>query len=222
MANRGQNGTFRGYRKDCEEVPCLPAHVVARYLTDPRRTPYLLIWTCRLPIDRLFGGSLADALREAVRLGPFSFREGEAPEPGWVEVKHWNGKRTGLQVLERPLPRNGGKAVLLACDRCRRPCRALYGWRIHKELRCVTTGTWNCRTCSRLSYSSEGGALVYRSRWAVTRPLSGLRLIAKPDVWEPLVFADPVSAARMGLCGIKTPAADRSSRNLEADDEMDT
>jgi hypothetical protein len=37
-----------------------------------------------------------------------------------------------------------------------------------------------------LSYASEGGALIYRSRWGVTRLLSGLSLYSRPERWEPL------------------------------------
>jgi hypothetical protein len=161
--------------------------VVAAYLADPRRTPYLLIW-----IESAFNSPVVGQPREAVRLGPFSFSEGETPAPGWVEVKRW---KAGLRVLERPLPRHTGKTVLLICSRCDHPRRALYA----QTVRFASSLDWLCRQCAELRYASEGGALVFRTRSRVTRPLSGLRLTPRPEVWEPLVFTSPVQALDLGL-----------------------
>jgi hypothetical protein len=197
---RSRGGQFWGYRKNCEYVPCLPARVVAACLADPRRIPYLLIWTDRgLPIERALNPSDLGQPRDAVRLAPFSFREGDAPSPGWVEVKRWDGVRTGLRVSEHPLPCNGGKAVLLVCNRCQKPRRALYGWEVLKQARCVKSTDWVCRRCADLSYASEGGALVYRTRWVVARSLSGLVLKQRPEPWEPLVLTSPLRALDLGL-----------------------
>jgi hypothetical protein len=200
MAESRRQGRFCGYRTNCENVPCLSARVVAAYLADPRRIPYLLIWIYRgSPRDWLFNSSDWGQPREAVRLAPFSFREGDAPSPGWVEVKHWDGHRTGLRVIERPLPHHGGKAVFLLCRFCQQPRRALFGWNAIKHLRQVTYGPWQCRTCAQLNYASEGGALVFRSRWVAVRQWSGMRFRPRPEVWEPLVFTSPLQAFELGF-----------------------
>jgi len=212
MVNDRRSGRFWGYRVNCEYVPCLPARVVAACLADPRRIPYLLIWTRRLlPIERVLKTAPQPVeLREAVRLAPFSAREGEVPSPTWVEVKHWDGVRIRVQVVERPLPRRGGKDVLLVCNRCQKPRRALYGREAVKQDRFLKPSDWLwvCRQCARLSYAPEGGALIFRTRWVVARPLSGLRLWPRPEVWEPLVFPDPTEALELGLCQIQAPAKD--------------
>ena len=201
MVKPRRHGRFSGYRINCERVPCLPARVVAAYLADPRRIPYLLIWRYRgKPIERAFNTPNLGEPREAVRLAPYSFREGEAPEPDWVEIKRWNGDRIGIRVLERPLPRNGGKSLLLICHSCSKPRRALYGRGVDKQLRRIWTSLWYCRSCNGLSYASEGGALVFRTRWKPFRSLSGLPLIPRPEVWEPEVFPDPTKAQELGLC----------------------
>ena len=185
MRDRRPNGQFRGYRRNCERVPSLPARIVARYLSDPRRTPYLLIWT-----DPDSG-----ELREAVRLASFSL---PATRPGWVEVKRWNGVRTVIRIMEQTLP-TGSKATLLVCDRCQKPRRALYAWEASKEYRTLRSVLWKCRRCSELNHTSEGGALIYRTRWAAARPLSGLRLWQRPEAWEPVVFTSPIDAFELGL-----------------------
>lgn len=200
MVKPRKQGRFSGYRINCETVPRLPAHVVAAYLADPRRIPYLLVWTYRgLPIERVLKSSSLGQLREAVRLAPFSFHEGEAPSPGWVEVKRWNGVRIGLQVLKQPLARNGGRNLLLVCNRCQKPRRALYGGQAIKQDRCVRTADWICRRCADLSYESEGGALIYRTRWGVARPLSGLVMKHRTEPWEPLVITSTLHAIELGL-----------------------
>jgi hypothetical protein len=200
MVKPRKQGRFSGYRINCETVPRLPAHVVATFLADPRRIPYLLVWIYRgLPIERVLKSSSLGQLREAVRLAPFSFHEGEAPSPDWVEVKRWNGVRIGLRVLEQPLAGNGGRNVFLVCNRCQKPRRALYGRQAIKQDRCVRSADWICRRCADLSYESEGGALIYRTRWIVARPLSGLVMKQRTEAWEPLVITSPLQALDMGL-----------------------
>jgi hypothetical protein len=188
VRDRRPNGQFRGYRKNCERVPRLSARIVARYLSDPRGTPYLLIWT-----DPDSG-----ELREAVRLTPFSLPSDNTARPGWVEVKRWNGVRTVIRIMDQTLP-TGSKAALLLCDRCQKPRRALYAWEASKDYRILRSALWKCRRCSELNHTSEGGALVYRTRWAAARALSGLRLWQRPEPWEPLVFTSPVQALEWGL-----------------------
>jgi hypothetical protein len=188
VRDRRPNGQFRGYRKNCERVPSLPARIVARYLSDPRGKPYLLIWA-----DPDSG-----ELREAVRLAPFSWPAENRASPGWVEVKRWNGVRTGIRIMEQPLP-TGSKATLLVCDRCQRPRRALYAWEANKCYRTLRSAPWKCRRCADLYHTSEGGALIYRTRCAAARPLSGLRIWERPEAWEPLVFTSPIEAFELGF-----------------------
>lgn len=199
--NEYRSGRFSGYHVNCECVPSLPARVVAGCLADPRRIPYLLIWTRRpLPIER---GSIAAVLlaepREAVRLKPIPSRQGEAPSLGRVEVKRWDGTRIDVQMADRPLPRRGGNILLLICNRCHKPRRALYGREAIKHASNLRPADWLCRECAHLSYASEGGALIYRTRFRVTRLLSGLRLWERPEPWEPLVFTSPLQALDAGF-----------------------
>jgi hypothetical protein len=133
--------------------------------------------------------------KEAVRLARISSR-GEAV---WVQVERWDGTRISLRVIERPLPRYGGKDFLLVCNCCQRPRRALYGREAIKHGRYMKPADWLCRGCASLSYASEGGALIYRTRWAPARALSGLRFWTRPEPWEPLVFTSPVQALEWGL-----------------------
>jgi hypothetical protein len=118
--------------------------------------------------------------------------------PGWFEVKRWNGDRMGVRAAEQTLP-TGGKAVLLVCNNCQRPRRSLYAWSANKGYRNSRPALWTCRRCSELNYTSEGGALIYRTRWEVARPLAGLKLWPRPEVWEPLVFTSPLQAFEWGL-----------------------
>jgi hypothetical protein len=200
MVKGRRAGRFHGYRKNCEFVPCLPARVVAAYLADPRRIPYLLVWVRRpLPIEKALKLAHPLEIRDCVRLASHSFRQGEAPEPGWVEAKRGDGRRIGIQVLERSLPRNGGKDLLLVCNHCHKPRRALYGWEALKHVRQIKTSDWVCRSCADLSYASEGGAGIFRTRWSVARPLSGLRLWPRPELWQPLVLTSPLQMLELGL-----------------------
>jgi len=196
--NQSGSGRFSGYRVNCECVPCLPARVVADCRADPRQIPYLLIWVRhRVPAERASSeGFPSVEPKEAVRLAPVSFCAEAAP---CVQIERWNGTRISLSLAERPLPRYGGKNLLLVCNCCQRPRRALYGREVIKQARCIKPADWLCRGCASLSYASEGGALIYRTRCRVTRRLSGLHLWQKPERWEPLVFTSPVQALNWGI-----------------------
>jgi hypothetical protein len=65
--------------------------------------------------------------------------------------------------------------------------------------RTLRSALWKCRRCSELNHTAEGGALVYRTRWAAARALSGLRLWQQPEAWEPLVFTSPIDAFELGF-----------------------
>jgi hypothetical protein len=199
--NQSGSGRFSGYRVNCECVPCLPARLVADCTADPRQAPYLLIWTRRpSPIERASIPSVLLAEpREAVRLRPIPSRQGQWSSAGWVEVKRWDGIRVHLAVAERPLPRGGGKSVFVVCGRCQKPRRALYGREAVKHDHYLRAVDWLCRKCADLSYASEGGALIYRTRCGVTRRLSGLQMWPRPEPWEPLVFTSPIQALDWGL-----------------------
>jgi len=185
-------GRYFGARVNCESVPCLPARSVARALRDPRGVPYLLVWQ----------DSDTGAVKEAVRV----IRYGE-PGPcdwtGWIEIKRTNGTHTLVRTVERALPRNGGKALLLVCPYCQQPCRALYGWELNRmRTHSVFLNKWQCRVCAGLRYASEGGALIFRSRsslaWVLDLLLGTSR--PRPEPWEPLVLTSPAQAAELGLC----------------------
>jgi hypothetical protein len=192
MVNERRGGCFSGYRLNCEAIPCLPARIVADCLADPRQILHLLIWTRRsLPADRAPKGLFVPfEPKEDVRLARTSFRG----ESVWVQVERWDGTRISLQVAEHLLPRHGGKDLLLVCNCCQRPRRALYGREAIKYGRYMKPAPWLCRKCASLSYASEGGALIYRTRWAPARTLSGMHFWTRPEPWEPLVFTSPDQA----------------------------
>jgi hypothetical protein len=182
---RGCGGRFFGRRVNCEGVPLLPAWAVRLVLDDPRKIPYLLVWKSRRD------GEIKEAVR-VIRLAPPPY----LPEADSVEVKRTDGSVTHLCVLKRPLPRNGGHDVLLACPRCCDPNRALYGG--GKYTWGAQRSQWQCRVCSGLSYASEGGALLIRSRGVIGR-MFGVGRSDRPDPWYPYVFTSPQDAIAAGL-----------------------
>jgi|SRR5579864_5160030 len=191
-----RSGRFFGRRVNCEGVPALPAIAVRRVLDDPRKIPYLLVWR----------GSRDGLIKEAVRiirLGPPPY----LPEADSIEVKRTDGSICHLRVLKRPLPRNAGYDVLLACPRCCSLRRALYGWEAGGPYTSsAQTSLWQCRTCAGLRFSSEGGALVLRSRWAFARLIEqqfGRSRSPRPEPWIPYVFSSPRDAAVVGFCMLK-------------------
>lgn len=99
-----------------------PVWLVRRYLDDPCKIPYLLIW------QRESDGQVMEAVRLA-RQKPFDSVELNQADPlEYVELKRTNGSITILQVVWRTLPRNGGSALLLRCPYCETPRRHVYGW----------------------------------------------------------------------------------------------
>jgi hypothetical protein len=191
-----RGGRFFGRRVNCESVPALPAIAVRRVLDDPRKIPYLLVW--RSSRD----GLIKEAVR-IIRLGPPPY----LPEADSIEVKRTDGSVCHLRVLRRPLPRNAGYDVLLACPRCCSLRRALYGWEAGGPYtNSAQTSLWQCRTCAGLRFSSEGGALVLRSRWAFIRAIEaayGRSRSPRPEPWIPYVFTSPRDAAAAGVCAFR-------------------
>jgi hypothetical protein len=130
----------------------LPAWAVRLVWDDPRRIPYLMTW------NSARAGKLKEAVRVCVvsRSGP-----GEVP---FIEVKRLDGSTVPVYLFWRWQP-CGGKSLLLRCWRCQRACRALYGWEVgdNGRIYIARQADWECRTCAKLRYSSEGGALFIRS-----------------------------------------------------------
>ncbi len=185
----GSHGRFVGSwaRLNCEDIPVIPAWIVRCNLKDPRKIPYLLAW-----MEQRNG-----KIREGVRLSCTVAAHTPHDE---VELKRTDGSITVLRIVWRTLPRNGGRALLLSCSTCSRPCLHVYGW----EWDCysgwsnvVRQVSWRCRSCARLRYSSEGGHLRPRSRFLRcfgNRP--------RPELWLPLVFISPREAAEAGICSL--------------------
>jgi hypothetical protein len=185
-------GRFFGRRVNCERVPMLPAQVVRRVLDDPRKIPYLLIW-------RNDDGEVQEALR-VIGLGPPPY----LPTADSIELKRTDKSVTHIRAIKWSLPRNGGYTILLACPHCCSLRRVLYGWEPGGQ---YTTSVqrcgWLCRRCAGLRYSSEGGALVLRSRGRWFRALEmqyGASRSERPETWYPYVFSSPADAAAAGLC----------------------
>jgi hypothetical protein len=183
---RGWMRRFIGPRVNCEYVPCLPAKALSWVLDDPRRIPYLMIWK----------DEDSDEVLEAVRVT--AYKEPGAWEMDWagcVEIKRTNGNRSWIRTIQRPMPRNGGKSRLVICPRCQRPRRALYPWRLNPSKPCAAfVSTWQCRSCARLRYASEGGALKLHPRTDLGRfieAIEGPSQHPRPESCYPYVFANP-------------------------------
>jgi hypothetical protein len=184
-------GRFWGRRVDCESVPCLPASAVSRYFSDPRRIPYLLVWE-----DPHSG-----AVREAVRIAAYS-EPGNLDWRNWVEITRRDGSHTVIRSIQRPMPRNESRTRFLACPGCFAIRRALYGWKLDRtRSHSVYTSLWQCRECAELRHTSEGGALVLRTRCAMNKQLfARIGSLPRPQPWYPHVFSSPHDAAEVGLC----------------------
>jgi hypothetical protein len=196
---RAWNGHFLGFwaRLNCENMPIIPAWLVRSNLSDPRRIPYLLVWNDKRDSE----------IMEAVRLARFVEPTNSRVLDNYVELKRSDGSATVLRIVWRMLPRNGGRALLLVCSYCNTPRRHVYGWEwdsFSGWSNRVRTISWRCRSCARLRYSSEGGALVLRGG-----PISRLLRMNVPDMssprpesWLPLVFTSPEEAAEAGVCSV--------------------
>jgi hypothetical protein len=185
-------GRFYGRRVNCECVPLLPASTVRRVLDDPRKIPYLLIWK----------DDSDSQIKEAVRLLPYSEPNG-LDWTGWIEVKRADGTRNMIRTVEHPVPKTGGKTRLLVCPVCHEPRRALYGWEPGGPYTTsVQRSGWQCRSCARLRYASEGGALLIRPGRGIIgdlfRPF-GVWRSDRPQPWYPYVFTSPHEAAESGF-----------------------
>jgi hypothetical protein len=191
-----REGRFFGRRVNCEQVPLLPAWVVAQIFDDPEETPYVLVWR-----------DSAGTVQECVRITPHDSDVQVATnelrlwgerdvETGEVEIQRYGGTADIIGTMLRPLPRNGGGVRLLICPGCLTPRRGLYGWEPDEDGRfntSVARANWRCRACHKLRYASEGGALVLRSR------MFGRSRCARPDPWYPIVFTSREEAEQAGV-----------------------
>jgi hypothetical protein len=92
---------------NCEQIPLLPARVVAWMLDDTRKIPYLFIW--KSPSD--------GTVKEAACIAPYYEAAGRG-RPDWTgafEIKRHYGTRDFIRTLLRTLPRNRGRVRLLIC-----------------------------------------------------------------------------------------------------------
>jgi hypothetical protein len=180
---RRKNGRFDGYRVNCEMIPCLPARIVSKCLSDPRRVPYLLIWT----------GRRSGMPMEVARLAFFCYTS-DLLSSGPAELKRADGSKVSIRLTQKAYK------PMLICNYCQKPRCALYGWEINKVVQNVRPAGWLCRVCAGLTYSSEGQALHIRRLLPDLKQFSHLLRKSRPDPWEPLVFASPWAAADAGLC----------------------
>jgi hypothetical protein len=185
---RRSDGRFVGSwaRLNCEAMPVIPAWIVRANLDDPRRISYLLVWK-----DERYSGEV----KEAVRLMCFTPCGKESRkmqnDNDCVEIKRTDGSATVLPIVWRPLPRNGGRALLLLCPHCNVPRRFVYGWEwdsFSGWSNRVRQVSWCCRSCNRLRYSSEGGRLRGRGRGAVAAIFRAYGNLPRPEPWFPCVF----------------------------------
>lgn len=179
-------GRFFGRRVNCEQIPLLPAWAVAQVLDDPQKIPILLVWRNRSD----------DAVQEAARVASHSVA-------GAVEIRRQDGTINFICTLSRRLPRNGGTARLLICPYCHIPRRGLYGWEPGGPFTSsVVRSDWGCRSCNRLRYASEGGALVIRGRGAIALTVADTfasRRCHRPEPWYPYVFTSPEETSQWGV-----------------------
>jgi hypothetical protein len=163
-----------GRRVNCEQVPLLPASVVAWILDDSEEVPCVLVWK-----------DSSGTVQESVHVAPDA-------EIGAVEIKRGDGTPEIIDTLLRPLPRNGGSVRLLICPYCQTPRRGLYGWEPGGRFTSsAVRSSWGCRACNHLRYASEGGALVHRGRGRLGRMLEatfGRSRSERPKPWYPEIF----------------------------------
>jgi len=186
---RGRHGHFIGFwaRLNCEEMPVIPAWIVHSNLNDPRKIPYLLVW------KRESDGKIMEAVRLTCHADGYS---------GYVQLKRTDGSTAVLGLVWQPLPRNGGRALLMFCPYCQAPHRLFYGWEwdsFSGWSNRVRSISWRCRSCAQLRYSSEGGHLRGSGRGAIAALFRSFGNLPRPQSWLPHVFTSPEQAMEAGV-----------------------
>ena len=115
-----------------------------------------------------------------------------------------DGSVSHIRVLKRPLPKNAGCDVLLACPRCCSLRRALYGWEAGGPYtNSAQTSLWHWCPCAGLRYSSEGGYLRPSGLGRLGQLGVMLRTfgnLPRPESWLPCVFTSlDAVAAELGI-----------------------
>jgi len=161
---RGWHQRFAGFhpRKNCEAVPVIPARIVQNHLMNPAGTSSLLIWRSRR------SEAVVEAVRVANCYDSHGIRVGSL-----VELERVDAGTSILSTVWRPSPRRGGRVLLLICGVCKKPRRFIY----------CNCGTWKCRSCAGLRYSSEG-----RGLWSGVRFLRAFGPLPRPEPWYPEVL----------------------------------
>jgi hypothetical protein len=111
----------------------------------------------------------------------------------WVTVKRPDGRGDILGAIWRPLPKDGADALFLVCPGCDLPRRYLYGWEaVGRFTNSAAASRWQCRSCARLRYSSEGGYLRPTGLGRLGQlgfMLAAYGNLPRPESWLPYVFA---------------------------------
>ena len=198
MANlkeqKRRDGRFFGRRVNCEYAPILPASIVALFLKDPRKIPYLLVWKAnKWPRGSACPRTYDGEVKEAVRLSRYHDPHDASAADNYVKLKRTDGDYSVLRIIWRLLLRNGARAPFLFCPYCQHMCRSVYGWQVDhwgRYTNSARTCSWRCRACASLRYASEGSALVSRGG-----PISRLLRMPcpdprhpRPEPWYPYVF----------------------------------
>ena len=179
---RRSDGRFLGFwaRLNCEEMPVIPAWLVRSNLDDRRKIPYLLVW------KRAGDGKIMEAVRLTCHVDPYL-----GSPHNHVELKRTDGSTAVLRIVWRMLPRNGGRALFMFCPHCETPRRFVYGWEwdsFSGWSNRVRSISWQCRSCARFRYSSEGGYLRGSGRGAIAALFRSFGNLPRPQSWLPYVF----------------------------------
>jgi hypothetical protein len=108
-----------------------------------------------------------------------------------------------VKTVQRRMPRNGRRYLLLVCPGCFRPQRAFYGWERGGKFGYAGNGDhWRCRGSAELRYASEGGALIIRSRGLLGQVLkweAGGNRRKRPGPWYPYYSSNPCDSRWLGI-----------------------
>jgi hypothetical protein len=173
MAIESPKVRFQGARANCEDVPRLRAADIRHLLERPQGVWLRWLWKSRV-VDEV---EEAATIRRLDRSG----EDHDSVVPILVEGRDWSDK---LLVHRRPLP-NDGQVLLVECPGCQRLRRHLYLWSLTSEG--LRAGSWRCRDCAGLRFSSEGR---YRTETERVYAAAGLRVNPRPEPWDAEIYID--------------------------------